>query len=211
MANFLLFIGLYPKLLLLVPHIILLQIIISGYQKREQEQVTSYRFGIFPVSENSPEYGRNMQNLQNMMGEMSDLYDLAAANAHYFDWSSEAQTMRIFQATIISFFVMSLTIWFIPIQPVLLVGGIAMFLINTKFAKYLLQELPQKLSDKKKTESPADRVLTWYGHTEKVLVNQDKMQEIAVYENQRYSYETGFGTKVSQLFNHHADCILINL
>ena len=156
----------------------------------------SFAAAFFPAfDEASPEYLKNMQNLQNMMGEMSDLYDLCATNAHHFDWSSEADTMRIFQGALISLFGLCLGIWFIPMNIIFLVGGVALFMINTRFAKYVLQEVSPQVAQI--GQSQMDAAVNWYTQVEKKLDDQASTQEMSLYENQRWWSGSGFLPHVS--------------
>ncbi|CEI90467.1 hypothetical protein RMCBS344292_04792 [Rhizopus microsporus] len=185
---------LYPRLLLLIPHVIFLNILVTGYNKRYQQhqQQNAKRFGhFFPAfDESSPEYLRNMQNLQNMMGEMSDIYDLIASNAHYVDWSSEGKTMRIFQATLVSFTILIFTIWLVPLNILCLIAGVSVFTLNTRFAKYLIKELMPQLV--KLSQSHLNHALEWYLQLEKRLDDQTNVQEMSLYENQRWWPDSGF-------------------
>lgn len=236
--------GLHPKLVLLVPHVILLQIIIAGYNKKKNKTpqsnktttntntattatttsssssssssttssntstskpISSSRFSfatsLFPAfDEASPEYLKNMQNLQNMMGEMSDLYDLCASNAHHFDWSSEADTMRIFQAALISLIVLCIGIWFIPLNIVFLVAGIVMFLLNTRFAKFVMKEMLPQVTEI--GQSQMDSAVQWYTQVEKRLDDQANFKELSLYENQRWWSGSGFIPHVNKIRNH---------
>lgn len=231
--------GLHPKLVLFVPHVILFQIIISGYTKRfgnknesdsnnknkdqkQQQQhkqtknpqprkstsatTTSTSGGVssrfnfasalFPAfDEASPEYLKNMQNLQNMMGEMSDLYDLIASNSHFVDWSSEAETMRLFQAALVSFGALAIAIWFIPLNVIFLVGGISLFLLNTRFAKFVLKEMLPQVAEI--GQSQVNSAVQWYTQVEKRLDDQANIQELSLYENQRWWSGSGFVPHVS--------------
>jgi hypothetical protein len=213
---------------LLVPHIILLQIIITGYNKKfsnkdksrnefqhqnQQAQApqlkksaststntTTSRFSFastfFPAfDEASPEYLKNMQNLQNMMGEMSDLYDLCASNAHHFDWSSETETMRIFQGALISLALLSVGIWLIPLYIIFLVGGIGLFLINTRFAKFVIKEMLPQVTEI--GQSQMNSAVQWYTQVEKILDDQENFKELSLYENQRWWSGSGFIPHVS--------------
>lgn len=192
------FLGLHPKLMLLVPHAILLQLIITGYNKRYSKKPNDppSRFKLFPASdESSPEYLKNMQNLQNMMGEMSDLYDLCSSNAHYFDWSSEQDTMRIFQGALVSLVALCLGIWFIPLNIIFLVGGIILFLLNTRFVKYVMKEMLPQVTEI--SQAHVDTAVQWYTRVEKNLDNQDNVKELSLYENQRWWSGSGFIPHVS--------------
>ncbi|CEP10346.1 hypothetical protein [Parasitella parasitica] len=219
---------LHPKLILFVPHVILIQIIISGYTKRfgtskneietngkenhtsriknptksSSDNITtaasttaSSRFNFasafFPAfDEASPEYLKNMQNLQNMMGEMSDLYDLIASNGHYVDWSSEVETMRLFQGTLISLGALAVVIWFIPLNVIFLVGGISLFLLNTRFAKFVLKEMLPQVAEI--GQSQVNSAIQWYTQVEKRLDDQANIKELSLYENQRWWSGSGF-------------------
>ncbi|EPB91412.1 hypothetical protein HMPREF1544_01734 [Mucor circinelloides 1006PhL] len=218
---------LHPKLILLVPHVILLQIIISGYTKKfgsknekeaadkdhnnqhqgrkpQPKRSTSastasslggsrfnFASALFPAfDEASPEYLKNMQNLQNMMGEMSDLYDLVASKSHLVDWSSETETMRFFQGALISLGALASVIWFVPLNVIFLVGGIAMFLLNTRFAKFVLKEMLPQVAEI--GQSQVDSAVQWYTQVEKRLDDQANVKELSLYENQRWWSGSGF-------------------
>ncbi|KAI9487544.1 MAG: integral peroxisomal membrane peroxin-domain-containing protein [Benjaminiella poitrasii] len=152
----------------------------------------SFTNSIFPAAsdEASPEYLKNMQNLQNMMGEMSDLYDLIASMGHYVDWSSEKVTMQIFQTALISFFSMSIVIWFIPLNIICLVAGLSLFLLNTRFAKFVLKEMLPQLAEI--GQSQLNSVVQWYSQIEKKMDDQMNTKELSLYENQRWWSGSGF-------------------
>ncbi|KAI7906154.1 Peroxin/Dysferlin domain-containing protein [Cokeromyces recurvatus] len=218
---------LHSKLALLIPHIILFRIIITGYTKRfgddknvntnditnEQKQESlphmststattnnvgsstnrfNFTSSLYPTAsdEASPEYLKNMQNLQNMMGEMSDLYDLIASKSHYVDWSSEAVTMRVFQFALISFVFIMMLVWFIPLNIIFLIAGITLFLLNTRFAKFVLKEILPQLTEVGQTQ--INSILHWYTQIEKRLDEQSNVKELSLYENQRWWPESGF-------------------
>lgn len=218
--------------MLLVPHVILLQIIISGYTKKfgsrnekeaadkdhnnqhqgkkpQPKRSTSastasslggsrfnFASALFPAfDEASPEYLKNMQNLQNMMGEMSDLYDLVASKSHLVDWSSETETMRFFQGALISLGALVSVIWFVPLNVIFLVGGITMFLLNTRFAKFVLKEMLPQVAEI--GQSQVDSAVQWYTQVEKRLDDQANVKELSLYENQRWWSGSGFVPHVS--------------
>jgi hypothetical protein len=217
--------GLHPKLILFVPHAILIQVMTSAYTKRFASVTTtdqtsvkehppqpkrsssattttssssrfSFATAFFPATdEASPEYLKNMQNLQNMMGEMSDLYDLIASNGHYVDWSSETETMRVFQGTLVSLALMAIGLWFIPLNLVFLVGGVGMFLLNTRFAKFVIKEMLPQVAEI--GQSHVNSAVQWYTQVEKRLDDQANVQEQSLYENQRWWSGSGFIPHVS--------------
>lgn len=150
---------------------------------------------LFPTfDESSPEYLKNMQNLQNMMGEVSDIYDLVAANAHYFDWSSEADTMRVLQAVVFSMVVLLGLVWFIPLNIICLVTGVSVFLMNTRFAKYCIKEImPYAL---KFGQTKMEYVARWYAKLERQLEEQERVRQVSLFENQRWWSGSGFAPQV---------------
>lgn len=186
---------------MLVPHAILLQLLITGYNKRFKKtnpSVTTGRFKLFTsYDESSPEYLRNMQNLQNMMGELSDIYDLCASHAHYFDWTSD-ESMRLFQGTMISLIGLCLSIWCIPLSWIFLVAGISVFLLNTRFAKFVMKEMMPQVTEL--GQSHLETAVNWYTTVEKKLDDQENQKELSLYENQRWWSGSGFIPHVSFLW-----------
>ncbi|KAI9312015.1 Peroxin/Dysferlin domain-containing protein [Dichotomocladium elegans] len=177
----------YPRWLLLVPHAILLSVLLSNYQKKKQHQLRAAREG-------SPEYLKNMMNLQNMMGEVSDAYDAVAMHAHWVDWTDEQLSLQILQATLGSGLVIALTVWFVPIQLLALFGGWAVFLSNTRLAKYIWRELGPEaiaLGEHKMKEAG-----TWYTTQQQQQQEQDHIKTVSLYENQRWWEATGFAPQV---------------
>ncbi|SAL99082.1 hypothetical protein [Absidia glauca] len=143
---------------------------------------------LFPMfDESSPEYGRNLQNMQNMMGETSDLYDLVQSTGHYFDWSDEETSLWLLQGVLLSMVGVSAAVYFIPFHLICLGGGVAMFMLNTRFAKYLVKELGPMLTQLNHKVVPW--VIQQNALVKAVIQQQDHFQEISLYENQRWSTE----------------------
>ncbi|KAI9258151.1 integral peroxisomal membrane peroxin-domain-containing protein [Phascolomyces articulosus] len=196
----------HPKLLLLAPQVILLNIIISAYskrherQQREAEQAATAGAGgrtaamRAAVAENSPEYLRNMQNLQNMMGEVSDGYDAVVNNMHFVDWSSEATTWFILQMVILSSIGLIFVIWFVPLHLLALQAGITVFMSNTRFAKYCMREFSPYLINYAKARLQI--ATEWYTEFEKQVDEQERVREVSLYENQRWWSESGFAPQL---------------
>ncbi|CDS05954.1 hypothetical protein LRAMOSA08482 [Lichtheimia ramosa] len=185
----------YPRLLLLAPHAILLHLLLSSYQK--QQDLLKIR------REGSPEYLRNMQNLQNMMGEISNLYDTASAYQRYIDWSDEKLTMSILQATLASAVALGIIVWWIPLRLCALIGGCSLFLANTRFAKYCWRELgPDAMMYAQEMFHGASN---WYNDRQQPVKhaqeqgtgqNNDEQVQVSLYENQRWWPGTGFAPQM---------------
>ncbi|KAI8391591.1 integral peroxisomal membrane peroxin-domain-containing protein [Radiomyces spectabilis] len=155
----------------------------------------SFASALFPAfDESSPEYLRNMQNLQNMMGEMSDVYDLVMVNMQYVNWSDEEQTMRLLQLVLVSLVGLSLVGWLIPLNWICLVAGVAVFLINTRFAKYAMKELLPPLIEFGQCQM--NNTLAQYNEYEKRVTSEQQIQQVSLYENQRWWSNSGFAPQL---------------
>ncbi|RKP07274.1 hypothetical protein THASP1DRAFT_9386, partial [Thamnocephalis sphaerospora] len=134
----------YPILLVLIPHLVVAQIIISNYFKRARE-IAMARSGHQPIKrvETHPlgglsttsatsvgEYKANMQYIQNFMGTFADTYDLVAEQLHHLDWSDPQHTANIFKLVLLAMVGTLVTFYFIPINLLLLVGGEFAFISN---------------------------------------------------------------------------------
>ncbi|ORX63191.1 hypothetical protein DM01DRAFT_1379710 [Hesseltinella vesiculosa] len=209
------FICFYPKLLLFVPQLVILTILMAGYFKRAHPRsdpmkppaTTEPTFpddvamagnkrtylgglasSLFPVfDETSPEYGRNLQNMQNMMGESSDMYDIVQAHAYLWDWSDEDLCGQLIVGVLLSMVLVSAAVYFVSFRTICLVGGVSMFLGNTRFAKHLISELAPLLLPLTKQRLLQ---LSTRQHTIKLHVQQQlALHEVSLYENQRWSDE----------------------
>lgn len=143
-----------------------------------------------PASDESPEYLKNLQNIQNTMGEFSDMYDWIMMQANQFNWSSEEKTMRILQLLIISSLLISSVLYIVPIKFIFLTFGLLVYGLNTRFAKYVISEVHPYMAQFGKRNTMA--LLEWYADLEKRLENQYCLQEISVFENQRWWPRRGY-------------------
>lgn len=150
-----------------------------------------------PATDESPEYLKNLRNIQNMMGEFNELYDWVMLQSKHFNWSSELETMRILQAILASSFMLGFVLYLVPMNIIFLFSGLMIYGMNTRFSKYMLRELQPYLlqSGKKKVEGLKKR----YNALENKLKDQEHLQEISVYENQRWWPLRGYLHEVRRL------------
>ncbi|KAI8884082.1 hypothetical protein K501DRAFT_218157 [Backusella circina FSU 941] len=143
-----------------------------------------------PASDESPEYVRNLQNIQNTMGEYSDVYDWIVSKSNHVNWTSEDETMRILQFIIGYSLLLFVITYAIPLNILFLMLGVSVFMVNTQSAKHVVRELKPYLiqSSKRKVQG----VKEWYENMEERLENMDNLEEITVYENQRWSPMEGY-------------------
>ncbi|KAI8340351.1 integral peroxisomal membrane peroxin-domain-containing protein [Choanephora cucurbitarum] len=146
----------------------------------------------FPTAfdESSPEYMRNMQNLQNMMGELSDVYDLIASQQYWVDWSDEQRTSSVFQLAVLSCIPTLLLVWCVPFQYLCLMTGMGLFMLNTRFMKFLTKECMPYLTEL--GQEGYQKFRSYVAQVEHQLDQQEAQKEISLYENQRWWPESGF-------------------
>ncbi|KAL0140119.1 integral peroxisomal membrane peroxin-domain-containing protein [Mucor lusitanicus] len=212
----------YPKLIFLAPQAFLVYFILSSYPKRKAPEKLdtkdkikqkiakattdknpwkmhrranalsmTHPMSLFqPASDESAEYLKNLQNIQNTMGEFSDVYDWIMMQANQFNWSSEEKTMRILQLMIVSSVLIAFVLYVVPIKFIFLSFGLLVYGLNTRFAKYVLNEVQPYMVQFGRRNTMA--LLEWYADLEKRLENQDHLQEISVFENQRWWPRRGY-------------------
>ncbi|KAI8982410.1 integral peroxisomal membrane peroxin-domain-containing protein [Mycotypha africana] len=137
-----------------------------------------------PAMENSPEYLRNLQNLQNNMGEFSDFYDwVLLQQSNYFNWSSEKRTIFMLQALLLPTIFIALALYFVPVRLIFLISGLSVFILNTRFAKYIINELEPYLIRFYQQSTQA-----WLeGYTDlksRLEKNKEIIHEVSIFESQ---------------------------
>lgn len=166
----------------------------SPSQPRQTSKRTLSGFGLtsvlFASDDTSPEYLNNLKNIQNMMGEFSDAYDMVMANASHFDWSSETETMYLLQAILISMFILAVSIWIVPWRLVFMLGGLSVFLLNTKFVQLVLRDMGPDFA--KHSERAFKAIGVWYRSLEETAGEHGLNMESSLFENQRWWPGSGF-------------------
>lgn len=203
--------GLYPKLIFFAPQLLLIYFTLTSYSKRKNNEdiktknplkqqhnspsdpsMLSFTLATLfqPASDESPEYLRNLQNIQNTMGEFSDAYDWVMAQMDYLNWKDEEKTSRILQLLVVSMILLAIILSILPTRFIFLSTGLLMYAINTRFSKHVIKELQPFLLHfgKKKAKALSE----WYDDLEKKLEQQDQLEEISVYENQRWWPRRGY-------------------
>ncbi|KAI8054073.1 hypothetical protein BDF22DRAFT_743045 [Syncephalis plumigaleata] len=142
---------LYPILITIIPHLVILHLIISNYFKRAKE-IAAARAGkrsskrqekqhspFIPLSASSAtsvaEYKANMQYIQNFMGTFADTYDLVAAQLHNLSWADPQRTANLFKALLGAIAGTLLVFYIIPTYWIFLVVGEFTFVANTALVK----------------------------------------------------------------------------
>ncbi|RUS31019.1 integral peroxisomal membrane peroxin-domain-containing protein [Jimgerdemannia flammicorona] len=210
----------YPKLLLLIPQLVILNIIITNFYKKKSDTflapatgptplnsvasptspslkrglpLTNLAATLFPTfDEASPEYLKNMQNIQNMMGEFADGYDAVVFHSRHFNWSAEGgdETLHILQFLLAALAALSVVMWWVPWNLVFAVAGAGMFLGNTQFCKQLGRQALPVLLENGQTV--LDKVNGLLKVLEEKIKKQNSVNVVSVFENQRWWAGSGF-------------------
>ncbi|KAH9969764.1 integral peroxisomal membrane peroxin-domain-containing protein [Russula dissimulans] len=141
----------YPRLILLLPNVIILTIIILSHPPHtSSESASSITEQIrsaprSTVREGSAEWLSNVHGIQNLMGLIADTYDAVLPLVHPLTFATP-HTPHIFTVTLLSTLLALPFLSLIPLRPIFLVCGLAPFafthpLVQHAFAQ-LLQTLP---------------------------------------------------------------------
>lgn len=119
----------------------------------------------------------------------ADGYDDLQANQYLFDWSDEDRTMDLMKYAIISMFAAVVIVQVVPVNIVCLVGGLAVFIMNTAifraaqttFQPKVMQSIQQKVDFVRDTISSVSRASS--------RGNKIKKTTVKIFENQvRWSF-----------------------
>lgn len=188
----------FPRLALLIPHVILLHVLFTTYQSRYPEGACDTLAGgkltddFAPVSqptEGTPDWFANLQAIQNLMGTVSDAHDVVSPYLIHLSWSTST-TAPLFAFALLSLFALIPVIHFIPLRPLFLVFGLAPFVITHPYTLSVLPSLLGFISPHVKAAIQK-------------AVNDDRLREehwrsrmatVSVWENQRWVAGSGWNT-----------------
>ncbi|KAL5482477.1 hypothetical protein ACEPAI_9071 [Sanghuangporus weigelae] len=191
------FICYFPRLVLLIPHTILLYILLSAYSYRQpsaSRQVDAPSPAPYAQpAEGSPEWFSNLQGIQNLMGVVGDLHDLILYIVVPHLIFSTPYSYSILAATVVSLFGLLVILPFIPLRPVFLALGLLPFAFTHPLT---LAYLPVLISPYAK----------WIRMKVTKLVDDDRLEdhhlksilkEVELWENERL----GQGPSGTQVFS----------
>lgn len=144
---------LYPGMLLMTPYALLVYLIVKNYFYRAQRiaMANGRPLSSLPpepspiVKIGSAQYKRNLTHIQNSMGLFADTFDAVRMQMTHLDWSDEQDTMNILKLVLLGWFATAVTLYFVPWNYVLLVGGELGFLANTAIAQAFADTIAPKL------------------------------------------------------------------
>jgi len=216
----------YPKLLFILPELILISIVLFQYSgrrgkvekhrqpvkkvevcsldttnnKKKSTDGSIFSFDITnlfqPSSEVSPEYLRNFQNIQNLMGEFVDTYDWITAYFNQYNGSSESEVSVLLLQLLLITITLSILVYLIPIKAIFLTLGISVYVSNTQFIKCMIRQLKPYVVQS--TQRKVECIRVGYHALEDRCQQLDSHKEVSVYQNEGWS-EDGYGGQESVL------------
>ncbi|KAJ3030275.1 peroxisome- protein [Rhizophlyctis rosea] len=120
----------YPTLIFVMPHLILIHYILRAHQQTVAPQPQSPTTTESTDNPPSHQYRRNMQFLQTNMARYSEIYDLILTNRHIVTWNDRALTSKILKLTCASLVVTIITLKLADFRYIMLVLGSGLFLQN---------------------------------------------------------------------------------
>ncbi|KAI8815231.1 integral peroxisomal membrane peroxin-domain-containing protein [Cladochytrium replicatum] len=177
------FICRYPIFIAIIPQALVLFLIGSNYYAKTKRSLKpdSSRGGP-SYSVGSSQYVKNMTFIQNSMAMFVDAYDLIMSHLNYLDWTDPELTKGVMMYTVVSIVPTLIAVWFIPLNYVLLVVGLAVFFQNTALFRAGVGTLQPALMRGIQSQVKAVKKTAGFGST----------YTFQVYENQRWWAGLGY-------------------
>ena len=181
----------YPMLFAVLPQLAMLYVMFNSYQQRVTSPAEpSVAIGMPPkITLTNAEYKANLQNIQNTMGHISDLYDAGFALYQRLNWTDPELTMSMLYGTVLSVFGSLLLFWWVPLNKVLLIIGVALLIGNTAVFKAIHATLSPIVvqSIQSNVGIILDKVVD--ARSQK---SRETIINVSVFENQRWWVGVGF-------------------
>ncbi|KAI0270037.1 integral peroxisomal membrane peroxin-domain-containing protein [Gloeopeniophorella convolvens] len=185
----------YPRLLLVLPNIIILAVIISAHPSRAGTgSIPTITDEVQPppranAREGSTEWLANIQGVQNLMGVIVDVHDAAFPHLHHLTFATP-YTPHIFTATLLSTLLALPFLSLIPLRPLFLIAGLAPFALTHPFTQrtlpVFLSALPlRRLRARLTRLADDDKLKDRHWRTE--------LRDVELFENERWVPGDGTG------------------
>ncbi|TDL14559.1 hypothetical protein BD410DRAFT_817159 [Rickenella mellea] len=134
----------FPRLVLLIPHAILLTILLSAHSSLRPSPSNQVDAPSSAIADQQPEgssvWYSNLQAVQNVMGAASDAHDFIVTFVPYLTYSTP-YTYTILTATIISMVMLLPIIYILPLRPTFLILGLTPFALTHPTSQRILPAL----------------------------------------------------------------------
>ncbi|KAE8213786.1 hypothetical protein CF327_g2760 [Tilletia walkeri] len=144
--------------------------------------------------EGSMKYYENVRDIQNMMAMISKGYDDISPIMPYINWSSYSFTLVLMQFAIVATVAMFFLGPYLPLQPVLLVGGEALFVLTHPYFQPVATTLARKAAESEEGKLLARKNRAILSKVQE-LIDLDRLGDdvwergwkiVEMYENQRW-------------------------
>ncbi|ORY07830.1 Pex24p-domain-containing protein [Basidiobolus meristosporus CBS 931.73] len=187
------FFCLNPKLVFLIPQVVLLSFISKSYfsKIRERANTQASKPSKTPAVEDKS-YSRNMQFIQNSMGMYCEAYDSVVSFYQQINWSDEKETSYILRLTFASTVITLILLYLFPWNYLILAAGLLAFLANSSLFRAIVTIItPMVLTRFHTTFALASKVLK-YGRFDP----GEDILDVVLFENQRWWAGLGWVTNM---------------
>ncbi|TDL16239.1 hypothetical protein BD410DRAFT_816777 [Rickenella mellea] len=134
----------FPRLILLIPHTILLTILLSAHSSLQPSPSIQPETPSSPIADQQPEgssgWYSNLQAVQNLMGATSDAHDFVMTFVPHLTYSTP-YTYTILTVTVVSMLMLLPIIYILPLRPTFLVLGLTPFALTHPTSQRILPAL----------------------------------------------------------------------
>ncbi|EPQ54424.1 hypothetical protein GLOTRDRAFT_111255 [Gloeophyllum trabeum ATCC 11539] len=203
----------FPRLILLLPHAVLLGILLVNHPSRKSgsASVRDNDSTIPPppssAGEGSVDWLANLQAIQNLMGFVSDAHDFVYPVVPHLTYSTPS-TYPLLAFTTISFLLLLPLVSLLPVRPMFLVLGMAPFLVTHPFVRARIYPLVRAfLSLSPSSPAPLPQhIVQSRKHIYTTIIRaldddrledrhwRSELREVELWENERWSGSASIGS-----------------
>jgi len=177
----------FPRLVLLVPHAILIGILLHNHPRLNPDPDTPSPVGTAQAREGTVDWQANLQATQNLLGVVSDLHDAIVPVIPHLTYASPYSS-AILSFALASFVLLLPVIYLLPLRPIFLVVGLTPFFLTHPFTQSTLIPLLRDFVVRPWRKTIVLRLTR--------LIDDDKLEdkhwrsevrEVELWENERWS------------------------
>ncbi|KAJ1336196.1 hypothetical protein BSLG_007513 [Batrachochytrium salamandrivorans] len=187
---------LYPILFCILPQTAIIYVIAASYLDRARKMARGEPIpsplpaGAHPkLPMTNAKYLAHLQHIQNTMINMVNLYDVGYEFYQGLNWSNPHRTLRVLGSTLVSMVCAVFLFWMVPLNTIMLWGGLGLFFANTviiravgmTLAPVIQKEIERQIGTFKERISAACQV-----------TSKEMTIAVDIFENQRWWAGSGF-------------------
>ncbi|KAJ3083025.1 hypothetical protein HK102_001321 [Quaeritorhiza haematococci] len=192
---FYIFLCLYPTLWIVVPQIGSTYYILRKYYQRAKSDSSPKPTPLTPTQQ-----ARNLAFIHTFLARWADTHDYISEKLKVLDWSDEEETMRVLKNVVLSMFGILFLARLVPVNYLMLVGGLGMFLQNTTWfqaasttvSPVLMKNFQSGGNTMRGAVAVANSRVQSEGNSGS---NSDSTVAVTLFENQRWWAASAFRTR----------------